>query len=751
MRHEPCLWEAVKNALLLLSLAPVIACAASSSLQFVPSPHSSAQGVVPLPHGSVAVYGTINNYSCTANPPGSCDQTEFPLFSILDVSGNQIASLANSALGSGNSSIAGATVDANGNFWIVGQTDSDDFPLVHALYTQKAAYQQTGFVARLDPSLNILFSTFLGGYPALGKTTVLRVAVDGGGNAYVAGSTHDANFPTTGPTFGVGAPEVVSTLGGPATYTYTFLVKISPGGLNILTSVSSPPSLVFSRFLGGNGYSTQGCFETCYERSVETTPYALAVGTDGSATITGSSVATNFPITVNINEGGGAFVSRISADGSQLMWSTGLGFPMFPGVVPTSGFINSVALDSANNVYLTGFTFGPIPTTPGALQSQAQLVQMGQTEGNGFVVKLSSDGTQVLFATNLTATIAGVTLDSAGNAWITGNTVYSTSMGKVNATSFPGLSNIPSIGLDFALELNSDASAIKQIFSFLAPTATQPPAFDSNGDLLLLAPAGNLLRLNMATALTAPAVFAITNSAVPQATAGAASGELTTLYGVGLGPAVGVTGEPGANGLYPTQLGGVSVNVGGVAAPLLYVGPNQINLQVPFFGPQGPTVYAVTTPSSIVVTTPTGTLPALQPQVAGSLGVFGVENADGSINSASNPAPEGSVVVLYLTGLGQAVYQAESNGAIATSANSAFLTDIQITYLDLTFGVLYAGTAPYLINGLDQVNVQLPFGPGNYLLAVQTIPTSVTVSTSAGTTMPIGSAVISNVVTVYTH
>ncbi len=351
-----------------------------------------------------------------------------------------------------------------------------------------------------------------------------------------------------------------------------------------------------------------------------------------------------------------------------------------------------MAVDAANDVYLAGF--GSIATTPGALQ----------TGGDGFAVKLSADATQLLFATSLSATVAGVALDPTGNAWVTGHTDAYT---FPSFASYLGVSVIPPGGLDFALELNSNATAVQQVFTFLPPTATQPPAFDSTGNLLLLASAGNLVRLNPVTALTAPAVFAMTNSAIPQATAGVGPGELVTLYGVGLGPAVGITGEPDSNGLYPTQLAGVSVKVNAVPAPLLYVGPDQINFQMPFFN-----TYGGGPAGRIDVTTPGGSLlPALLPQgVYLSIGIFVAVNEDFTVNSASHPAAVGSIVSLYLTGLGNP--GTTLNGAISQSANDAFQDLIEVVpyFGGPPFEVLYAGTAPEMINGVDQVNVQLPPG-----------------------------------------
>lgn len=118
---------------------PILASAASSSLQFIPLSNLTAQGVAPMANGSVAVYGAV-----AAGCSGSmnCNQTQSPLLSILDASGNQTAALPNSALGSGNSTVTGAAADADGNIWITGETNSDDFPLVNPLFSQKQDYKQ---------------------------------------------------------------------------------------------------------------------------------------------------------------------------------------------------------------------------------------------------------------------------------------------------------------------------------------------------------------------------------------------------------------------------------------------------------------------------------------------------------------------------------------------------------------------------------------------------------------------------------
>lgn len=530
-----------------LAVLPVFATAAPTSLQFaVPTSITAtgvlANGVLPLPGGSVGVYGAQTTPTCSASAtaPEACDQILPPLFAVLDASGNQTAALTVSALGGGNSTIVSAAADANGNMWITGETDSDDFPLVHALYANKSAYHMTGFALKLDPRFNILFSTFLGGQ---GQSTPQSIALDGTGNAYITGTTDDSTFPVTGPVLGSGAPSGNQLAPG----SYAFVLKIASDGSKLL----------YSRLLGGSLFPCTGG-SACIGKGPYTAGFTIAVDVNGEATVGGQTNTSDFPITANVyNSAGGAFVSRIAADGSALIWSTEIGMArIFPGLPPATSAVQSLALDAAGSVYVAGSSEAPVVTTPGALQTTYSTGTAPVI--SGFALKLSSDATQLIYATNLGGTqganLSGLVLDSGGNVWVSGFTA---------SPDFPGLTGMPLNGLDFALELNANATAVQQIYPLIQQTVTQPPAFDTNGNLLLLASAGNLLRLNTATALSAPAVFAITNAAIPRAAATIAPGEIMTIYGVGLGPSTGMVATPDATGAYPSALGGVSVQVGG--------------------------------------------------------------------------------------------------------------------------------------------------------------------------------------------
>lgn len=134
-----------------------------------------------------------------------------------------------------------------------------------------------------------------------------------------------------------------------------------------------------------------------------------------------------------------------------------------------------------------------------------------------------------------------------------------------------------------------------------------------------------------------------------------APGMLVSLQRAGIGPAVPYAGTVSGGGALETALGGVQVLVDGRAAPLLYAQSNLINLQVP---------YRVAGQSSVpleVVRDGRSRLRAAVPVVAQQPGIFtsgagsgqvAAIHEDLSLNSASNPAPRGSIVVFYATGEG---------------------------------------------------------------------------------------------------
>ncbi len=233
----------------------------------------------------------------------------------------------------------------------------------------------------IDPKL--AYSSYLGGQsfdiPQGG-------AVDPTGTAYITGYTFSSNFPTT--------PGALRTHGGGSSVD-GFVAKVNPKGT----------ALVYSTYLGG----------TSYDAAV-----GIAVGTDGSAYVTGRTSSTDFPLVhpiQNANRGGNggdAFVCRLNAQGSALLYSTYLG-----GTDTDAG--SGISVGSDGSAYVTGMTASTnFPVTAGSVQTHDR----GGDEA--FVTKINPQGTAFAYSTYLGGDFddagTAIAVDSVGNAYVTGAT-----------------------------------------------------------------------------------------------------------------------------------------------------------------------------------------------------------------------------------------------------------------------------------------------------------------------------------------
>lgn len=158
----------------------------------------------------------------------------------------------------------------------------------------------------------------------------------------------------------------------------------------------------------------------------------------------------------------------------------------------------------------------------------------------------------------------------------------------------------------------------------------------------------------------------------------------------------------------PASLGGVSVQVNGVAAPVLYASSGQINFQIPWETPTGSVTVAVGI-NGLTSTTVNVTIQAAAPGlfVQGSHAI--VQNSpDFSLNSSSNPAKVGSTIIAYLTGAG-AVTPQPADGAAAGSDPLSTATGATATIGGKAATVSFAGLAPNFV-GLWQANIVVPAG-----------------------------------------
>jgi uncharacterized protein (TIGR03437 family) len=158
----------------------------------------------------------------------------------------------------------------------------------------------------------------------------------------------------------------------------------------------------------------------------------------------------------------------------------------------------------------------------------------------------------------------------------------------------------------------------------------------------------------------------------------------------------------------PNSLGGVSVTVNNVPAPMIYVNPTQINFQVPYETAVGP-ANVIVTANTVASNTAQITVVSAAPGIfvyGNNLAV--VQNQDHSVNSPTNPAKLGSSVVIYLTG-GGPLDNAVPTGAVAPDSPLSRLTTkpITVTMGGAAANVAFAGLTPGFI-GLVQINATVP-------------------------------------------
>jgi hypothetical protein len=237
----------------------------------------------------------------------------------------------------------------------------------------------------IDPVL--LYATYLGGAAATDIGDIgSGIAVDDAGSAYVIGLTRSLDFPTT-----AGAFQPVN--GGGSDPRDVFVTKLNADGTG----------LVFSTFLGGSGIESG----------------SIALDAAGAVYVAGFTSSPDFPTTAEACQRrmagiGDAFVTRLNADGSGLVFSTYLG---------GSGqeLVTGLATDAEGSVYLAGWTTSAdFPTSTQALQP----ARAGMLDG--FVAKLNERGSALVHSTYLGGSandsVADLDLGEDGSVYVTGAT-----------------------------------------------------------------------------------------------------------------------------------------------------------------------------------------------------------------------------------------------------------------------------------------------------------------------------------------
>lgn len=277
----------------------------------------------------------------------------------------------------------GITVDEAGSAYVVGRTNSTDFPKVNA-FDSGLGGTRDAFVSKFSPTGNALeYSTYLGG----SKTeTAFGVAVDDSGHATVIGRTECADFPIKA--------ALDSTLNGTSDI---FVSELSVAG----------DSLIFSTFLGGSG---------------DDYGWSIALDSSGSAYLAGTTSSVDFPTKSAFDStyNGGdmdIFVSKLAPHGSSLLYSTYLG-----------GSSTDWDLDpNCIDVDAVGCAYVAAQTTSYDFPTQRPY----QAEYNGgpydaVITKLSPTGNALVYSSYLGSSgddaATGCALDAAGCLYVVGLT-----------------------------------------------------------------------------------------------------------------------------------------------------------------------------------------------------------------------------------------------------------------------------------------------------------------------------------------
>ncbi len=241
--------------------------------------------------------------------------------------------------GSGPDVVFCVDLDSTGAPVVGGVTMSPDFPVVPGAFQTTYGGNGDAFVARFSPDgSTLVWATYLGGaFPDQADALVLAP----NGEVLVTGMTDSPAFPVT-----AGAYD--TSHNSPGSHPDVFVARLSADGA----------SLVWSTFLGGQN-GDEG--------------WAIALGGSGEVTVGGMTWSMDYPVTPGAFDpsfnGGSmdACVSRLSADGSTLLWSTYLGGTGSPTTGDHFEGAYGIVLDPTNGVYVTGSALSAdFPMTPGA-------------------------------------------------------------------------------------------------------------------------------------------------------------------------------------------------------------------------------------------------------------------------------------------------------------------------------------------------------------------------------------------------
>jgi hypothetical protein len=590
----------------------------------------------------------------------------------------------------------GIAVDATGNIYVVGVTESTDFPPVHALpYSANAA--GTAFLSEINPSAltgpaSLVFSTYLGGSgvgsAVLFGDSAAGLAFGGSNEVYITGTTTSADFPTHG----------------------TQVNACRATGVAFLTEINvATPAVTYSTCLGG---------------TTEDLGNAIALGPTNLVYLAGQTFSANFPTvpagntipapagSPNVNDSVG-FVSVINATTGALTYSTLLGGN-------NGDYAAAIAVDSNGNAYVTGFTGSAVgfPITQGAYQTSDN-----NTNGTTFITELNPAGgnatAQLLYSTYL------------GGSKGTGNAAFAADIGlgialqsgNVYVDGEAGTADFPITGGAYQTTFNAIAGETNAFAAELTLTPTisvSPTSIDFGTQLVGVPSTEQFVTVTNNTAsaigLTLPPTTTGTN---PADFVGAADGTTpcTASLAAGASCSIGVTFTPSvaaaetatlnivdaSDGPNHPMLVALSGN-GSASTPSILVTPSSLTL---------PGALLTTTSSGTVSISNTGNTPLSIASITTPAGLFTETSMTAPCNMGAFPiviAPGGPACVVTVTFAPLAATApgpvpgtltiTQTGGTVTTVPLSGPAWDFSVSAATITVAQGATGSFPVVITGL---------------------------------------------------
>jgi hypothetical protein len=577
-------------------------------------------------------------------------------------------------------------LDADGNPIVVGRTLSTDFPVENPLQASLGA-SINGFITKLSSAGDkLLYSTYFG---AAAVSDVDFITLDSSGAIYICGYAFSDGLPTKN--------AIQSTYGGGQTD--ALLAKLTPAG----------DAIVYATYLGGSGNDG---------------PSGLVVDLDGNVYLAGATSSPDFPLKNSLQPFVGsstglkydAFVANISSS-DVLFYSTLIGGDGNDqargialdsrGAVQVVGVTNSTDFPTKNplqatfgggldNIFYLRLAPEVVPSSPFSTSPASVPFRyvIGDPVPTSQTVSVTNSGGAVSFSPSSTAAWLNVTASSAVTPAALTISVNPTGLNPGNYTGSIQIDSQTSVQV--SLSVLAPAPPVTGISPASVPVGSATTVITINGSGFQ---SGAVVQLNGGalpttfvnsgtlqitldkSKLTQPATvsFTVVN---PQSTPsnaviltiGTPAPAFTAAGVVNAASFAGGSVAPGEIiSIFGTNLT-ANVTFDGAPATLVFASSTQVNVTVPY-SVAGPTTVLQMGASSV------------QLQVAPSApGIFAAVSAGDGI------------VVLYATGC----------GALTTDALPRCVLPVSVAVNGEPATVLYAGIAPGLVQGANQINVQLP-------------------------------------------